>query len=155
MTLEEFYAKCDVIKPDENGCLSSPGNRWGRVYIDGVARIVPRVALERKLGRPILPGHMALHGCDNPQCFSTEPGHVYEGSHSRNMQDRSERQPESFDNLREWANSPENKEHCRSLEHRERCRGIVNTRWNKARQEAAERRRWVEAALAKQEEAQP
>jgi hypothetical protein len=36
------------------------------------------VALEQKLGRPLLPGMQALHHCDNPPCIQQE--HLYEGT---------------------------------------------------------------------------
>jgi hypothetical protein len=177
MTLEEFYAICDAIIPDEKGCKNWSGKLsergYGRVWIDGVGgRNANRLVLERKLGRRIPPGLYALHGCDNPQCVNTEPGHVYEGSHSRNMQDRAERQPESFDNLREWAKSsegrerllqwsqsPENVERLRKLnqtpEAKERARAAGRASVDKRRKEAAERRKWIEDFLAKQNEAQP
>lgn len=44
-----------------------------------------RFALERKLGRPIAPGMMALHRCDNPPCCLED--HLYEGTHAQNMAD--------------------------------------------------------------------
>lgn len=48
-----------------------------------------RYALERALGRPLLPGMQALHHCDNPPCCN--PGHLYEGTNGDNMRDRRER----------------------------------------------------------------
>jgi hypothetical protein len=46
---------------------------------------VNRVALEQKLGRPLLPGMQALHTCDNPPCRN--PEHLYEGTQKQNIAD--------------------------------------------------------------------
>ena len=48
-----------------------------------------RYALELHLGRPL--AGWALHGCDNPPCCNTRPGHVYEGDHIKNVADAVER----------------------------------------------------------------
>ena len=48
--------------------------------------IAHRVALERKLGRPIKPGYFSLHHCDNPPC--NNPAHLFEGTHKDNARDR-------------------------------------------------------------------
>ncbi len=44
-----------------------------------------RVALERKLGRPIKPGYCSLHTCDNPPC--NNPAHLFEGTKGDNNRD--------------------------------------------------------------------
>lgn len=44
-----------------------------------------RIALEIKLGRPIQPGMLACHHCDNPPCCN--PAHLYEGTHKQNTAD--------------------------------------------------------------------
>lgn len=44
-----------------------------------------RVALEEKLGRPLLPGMNANHHCDNPPCI--QPEHLYEGTQIQNVED--------------------------------------------------------------------
>lgn len=44
-----------------------------------------RYALELVLGRPIGPGLIACHHCDNPPCV--RPDHLYEGTYQRNAQD--------------------------------------------------------------------
>jgi hypothetical protein len=138
VTLEDFYSILDAIEPDEHtGCHNWPkglSNGYGRVFVARArSRRAHRLALERKLGRPIKPGYQALHGCDNRRCVSTAPGHVFEDTHARNMQDRAERNPQSFDHLREWTNSPENKEHLRRT---------VKVRWDKY---------WAEAPLLGQQ----
>jgi len=48
-----------------------------------------RLALERKLGREIAPGMMAIHSCDNPLCVN--PDHIREGSGKDNCADARER----------------------------------------------------------------
>lgn len=48
-------------------------------------RSAHRLALESKLGRPIRPGYMACHTCDNPPCCN--PAHLYEGTAQDNSDD--------------------------------------------------------------------
>ena len=43
------------------------------------------VALEEKLGRPLLPGMQSNHHCDNPPCI--QPEHLYEGTQAQNVRD--------------------------------------------------------------------
>lgn len=75
---------------NENGChvwqgsLDSDG--YARKHINGKTRRLCRVSLEEKLGRPILPGMMALHACNNRACIN--PDHLREGDNSENMGDR-------------------------------------------------------------------
>lgn len=45
-----------------------------------------RIALAAALGRPIAPGMLACHKCDNKPCV--RPSHLYEGSKSDNEQDK-------------------------------------------------------------------
>jgi HNH endonuclease len=47
------------------------------------------VALEEKLGRPLLPGMQSNHYCDNPPCI--QPEHLYEGTQAQNIKDSLER----------------------------------------------------------------
>lgn len=73
----------------EDGCLewmrSRNGKGYGKVRRGGRAYYVHRLALEARLGRPIAPGMLACHTCDNPPCF--EPEHLYEGSAADNTAD--------------------------------------------------------------------
>lgn len=48
-----------------------------------------RVVLEAKLGRPLRPGLLACHTCDNALCV--RPEHVYEGTYTENLRDALER----------------------------------------------------------------
>jgi hypothetical protein len=54
-------------------------------YIDGKTVSLHRLALEKKLGRPIRKGMLALHTCHNRWCISED--HLYEGTHAQNMED--------------------------------------------------------------------
>jgi hypothetical protein len=177
VTLAEFYAKCDAIQPDEYGCKNWPtvcSGAYGQVSITdrkagmmGSRRKVHRLALERKLGRPIRHGFQANHNCDNPRCVSTEPGHIYEGTQERNMQDRSKRNLEWLvehrEQMRKLGQNPKERERRRKVglrsenierlispEHREQMRKGNQIRTAKRRTEIS---RLVEAALAKQNEA--
>ena len=87
----DIYQIFDTIKPDACGCHNWPrrngliGLRCA-VEVDGKIRPVHRLALERKLGRPITPGLHVLHNCDWPSCVN--PEHLREGTHNDNMHDR-------------------------------------------------------------------
>src|SRR2546426_6725213 len=92
-TLDEFYRICDSIIPDEYGCLLWKGRSgtltirgWHQIKINSVRYKVHRLALERKLGRPIRLHHLACHHCDTPSCVN--PEHLYEGSELDNHADR-------------------------------------------------------------------
>lgn len=62
---------------------------YGVFYLskDRPVVLAHRLALEKKLGRPIGQGMMAMHSCDNPACVN--PDHLSEGSNSDNMMDAS------------------------------------------------------------------
>jgi len=75
--------------PELGECLEWRGatlpKGYGRVRQGNRTRIVSQVALEKKLGRPLLPNHYALHRCDNPPCFN--PNHLFEGTLEENYDD--------------------------------------------------------------------
>jgi hypothetical protein len=94
-TLERVYAIFDAIPPNANGCKDV--RTYQRISINGKGYGATRLALERKLGRPIKPGLLALHTCDFRRCIN--PDHLYEGSYSDNSRDAYERNPVYRDNL--------------------------------------------------------
>lgn len=57
--------------------------------VDGRSRLVSRVLLAGKLGRPIAAGLCAIHSCDRPWCVAVE--HLREGTHAENMREAGER----------------------------------------------------------------
>jgi HNH endonuclease len=86
MDLQQFYRICDSIEPDEYGCHNYPGATSGfyfGVNITGQRFRVNRLALERKLGRPIKPNHFACHECHNKCCVNQ--GHLFEGTNLENI----------------------------------------------------------------------
>ena len=98
--LQDLYFIFNSIEPDEYGCHNYPKaqpEHYYSIMINWVRTKVHRLALERKLGRPIKPGFFALHLCDNKSCVN--PDHLYEGTDKDNQQDRMHRYPESFAHL--------------------------------------------------------
>jgi hypothetical protein len=100
MTLEEFYVICDSIEPDEYGCHIWPGvikrpipDRYYSVNIKGHTSRAHRLALERKLGRPIRSGYFSIHSCDKKACVNQE--HLREGTNVDNECDACERKTRS------------------------------------------------------------
>jgi hypothetical protein len=77
ITLKEFFATVDAIVPDEYGCVAFPQLQC---TIDGKSRSARRLVLERKLGRPILPGHVVLDTCNYYLCVNAK--HLYEATHA-------------------------------------------------------------------------
>jgi hypothetical protein len=61
------------------------GHGYGQIWRKPVHIAANRAVLEIKLGRPILPGFLACHHCDNPPCCN--PGHLYEGTSGDNNRD--------------------------------------------------------------------
>jgi hypothetical protein len=112
-TLEDVYKIFDSIVPDEYGCHNYPrGNglvgHYVWVTVKGIGRIkVHRLALERKLGRQIQPGMLALHTCDWKSCVNED--HLYEGTNRDNQLDR-------LRNPDDWNNSTEGREHLRKVQ---------------------------------------
>lgn len=76
--------------PEPNsGCLLWLGrvdaNGRPRINVDGESARAHRVALEVKLGRPLLPGEFACHKCDVILCVNGD--HLFSGGHLENMAD--------------------------------------------------------------------
>lgn len=76
--------------PDECWPWPKPiKGRYPQVTRGGRRYRANRLALEEKLGRPIRPGYVARHTCDNPVCGN--PAHLLEGTPADNSRDMVER----------------------------------------------------------------
>jgi|SRR5882672_8515477 len=120
-TRAEVFAVCDSIDPDEKGCKKWPGlsgktlsDYYGKVKIGRIVYRVPKIILERKLGRPIELGKQALHTCDHKWCVAD--AHLYEGTPKNNTADQIERNPKAFSHLK----TPEHRERARKMGQRKR-----------------------------------
>jgi hypothetical protein len=82
------------------GCLT--------VKVDGKpkSRRAARMAWALANGRPLGPGMMALHRCDNPPCCN--PAHLYEGTAADNMADKVARGRQSRSGARNPARGDRN-----------------------------------------------
>lgn len=58
---------------------------YGRSRIGGRQVLLHRWILEQGEGRPLEPGEVAMHSCDNPPCFLFE--HLSRGTQSDNLKD--------------------------------------------------------------------
>ena len=81
----------EQLETCENGCRVWTRRKnekgYGRLRLrNGKMGYANRVALERKLSRPIGDGLCALHSCDNPSCCN--PDHLREGTNAENMKER-------------------------------------------------------------------
>jgi HNH endonuclease len=67
---------------------------YGAVWIGGRrGRHVPAHRVAWELTHGMIPdGIMVLHECDNRRCVRPDPGHLYLGGHTQNMQDATDRQ---------------------------------------------------------------
>jgi hypothetical protein len=83
---ERFWVKVDIRGEEEcwPWTAYSHPTGYGRFWVCDKMVRTNRWVLEKKLGRPIREGYSALHSCDNPPCCN--PKHVFEGTHSDNMQ---------------------------------------------------------------------
>ncbi len=63
------------------------GSRYGSIHVNGKGERAHRVAWFLETGK--WPTSNVLHKCDNSLCVRVS--HLYEGSHSKNMQDREKR----------------------------------------------------------------
>jgi len=86
---KHWKRKIVICRVDKNGCWIWTANKskrgYGLVTKDGTTKNVTRIILAAKLGRPLSPGLMALHSCDNPPCVN--PEHLWEGSSLDNNRD--------------------------------------------------------------------
>jgi hypothetical protein len=112
-TLEEAYRRIDASVPNERGCFICPGpspDGYRSITMYKKTFLLHRLALERKLGRPIRPGLLALHQCDCKPCVN--PDHLYEGTPSNNTRDIFERnlgyRDHFYNRLHKHNKSPEN-----------------------------------------------
>lgn len=88
------WLSAEHIRQDGACEISLAGKGRGgypRVRVDGQYRMLGAVALELKLGRPLLPGHAEVmrHTCDNPACIRLD--HLIPGTHADNVRDKIER----------------------------------------------------------------
>jgi len=88
-----FWAMVDMRMPNECWLWTGYKNHkgYGMFKADPAANAVMahRFAWEYCSGRTILDQHQVLHACDNPSCVN--PHHLYMGTHTDNMRDRTQR----------------------------------------------------------------
>ncbi len=92
---EAFWEKtrregdCLIWTAKQSTHTVSKGGPRGLVKVKGRWRYAHKVALEQKLGRPVVKPMQANHTCDRPLCV--EPEHLYEGTQAQNVKDRDAR----------------------------------------------------------------
>lgn len=83
-----LYDKYQAISKKVGDCVicTAGSNRKGypQVSVEGKTKILTRLILEEKLGRPLGLSH-ALHTCDTPSCIN--PNHLFEGDNYINQRD--------------------------------------------------------------------
>ncbi len=73
----------------------NPAGWYGVRTIKNKKYYVHRLALEKKLGRPIKKRYCACHSCDNPACYN--PEHLFEATQSENILDMFKKNRQKFD----------------------------------------------------------
>jgi hypothetical protein len=83
-TAPPFETRVDRRGPDECWPWTGPINNQG-YGTHGAHDLAHRTALANHLGRPIRPGMIAMHTCDNPPCCN--PRHLVEATRQDNQRD--------------------------------------------------------------------
>jgi hypothetical protein len=68
---------------------------YGVCRVNGKLFLTHRLALIKKLGRPIKKGYCCCHICDNPACIN--PDHLFEATQSENILDMFKKNRQKFD----------------------------------------------------------
>ncbi len=78
----------EALKIETDSCQAWPFKKlpkgYGLIFIQGKSVYVHRLVLKMRFP-DFDESLLALHRCDNPNCFN--PRHLFQGSHSDNMQD--------------------------------------------------------------------
>lgn len=72
-------------------CSLTPSSEYPCLKTKGEQLRAARLVLEAALGRPITPGMLALHQCDNPRCVRVGSEHIHEGTQKKNIEEAMER----------------------------------------------------------------